>query len=397
MRGYWKELYHARWVILGISAATFVLSWIGMLGRFETAGLDTFNILQAPKDPSHVVIVGITEEDYASKLFNATSPLSVSSVQRILTAIADAHPSVIGIDLDTSGDAFQNLKTQPDWPPVVWAHEGIWSEKTRTFHKERVLGGLDPEHVRDDTGLSAFPVDSDGIVRRFARYFPLDGGGVEPSFAWALVTVACQKDNPRRVPGCDALPIEKISEEESKETLRLNFAGQRFNFDPLSVQPILKTAEDPQSQWSKSSPFRNQIVLLGGFYHAARDFYVTPVGGMEGVQLMGQTIETEFSGLRSLNEFVMVVLDLATGALLVFISYRYPLQLGKALMLSLLSLVVVPPLCSLIAFSTLSLWFNFVPMIVGVLIHELYEHGREYSHLREKFLAEERARMQHDG
>ena len=61
--------------------------------------------------------------------------------------------------------------------------------------------------------------------------------------------------------------------------------------------------------------------------------------------------------------------------------------------------MVVPPLFSFITFSTLGRWFNFVPMIVGVLMHELYEHGREYHHLREKMLAEERTcvqEMQHD-
>ena len=403
MRGYWKELFHARWVILAITAATFALSWTGLLDRFETAGLDTLNILQKPKDPRHVVIVGITEQDYASKLFNETSPLDEKSVQRILNAIAEAHPSVIGVDLDTSSDAFRSLNTQPDWPPMVWARDGIWDEHTKTFHRLRVLGGRDPARVKDGTGLSALPLDSsDGIIRRFARYLPLEGGGVEPAFAWSVVRAACATDNPRRVAGCQATHVEEISAEKSKEALRLNFAGQRFNFDPLSVEPMLETAEQSGSQWSTSSPLQNQIVLLGGFYHAARDTYVTPVGSMEGVKLVAQAIESEFSGggIRSFNETLMVILDLASGALLVFISWRYPFQLGKALTLSLLCLVVVPPICSFIAFSTLGRWFNFVPMIVGVLLHELYDHGREYYHLREKALAEEGSRaeeVQHDG
>jgi hypothetical protein len=49
------------------------------------------------------------------------------------------------------------------------------------------------------------------------------------------------------------------------------------------------------------------------------------------------------------------------------------------------SLVLVPVLClagSLAAFSTLALWFNFVSVVVSVLIHQFYEHAREYRRLR---------------
>jgi CHASE2 domain-containing sensor protein len=392
MQGYWKELYAARWVIVAITVATFALFQLGMLDRFETAGLDTLNILQAPKDPSHVVIVGITEQDYTSR-FHQTSPLDPKSVESIIAAIANARPSVIGIDLDTSSDAFKELKTSANWPSVVWARDGIWNENTKTFRRERVLGGADPAREKDDAGLAAMPLDSDGIVRRFARYLPSEGG-VEPSFAWSVVRAACRPDNPMRIPACAGLAVEEISEEKSKEALQLNFASQRFNFEPLSAELLLEANQQPQ--WQTSSPLRGKIVLLGGFYHAARDVYTTPVGSLDGVKLVSQAIETEFSGggIRSFNELVMVLLDLASGALLVFISYCYPHHLGKALSLSLLSLVVVPPLFSFIAFSTLGRWFNFVPMIVGVLMHELYEHGREYHHLREKMLVEERARVQ---
>ena len=111
---------------------------------------------------------------------------------------------------------------------------------------------------------------------------------------------------------------------------------------------------------------------------------VTPVGLMAGVQLMAQAIETELTGggIRPINEIQAILLDLLSGALLVYFSYRYPTQLGKSLLLSLIALVILPPLFSYLAFSTLGRWFNFAPMLVGVLMHELYEHGKEYGELR---------------
>ncbi|HXO37252.1 MAG TPA: CHASE2 domain-containing protein, partial [Candidatus Acidoferrum sp.] len=158
-----------------------------------------------------------------------------------------------------------------------------------------------------------------------------------------------------------------------------NFSGERFDFSPLSAHYVLAVAHEVG--WANNGPFHNKIVLLGGFFRAGRDIHITPVGKMAGVQLMAQAVETELrgGGIRPLNEAVAIILDILAGTILVWFSYRF--QLATALLLSLLAIPLFSLTSSYLAFSSLARWFNFVPVIVGVLIHELYHHAREYHHL----------------
>lgn len=368
--GYWRQLYRAKWVIVAITAGTFLLSSSGMLDHFETAGLDAFNLLKQPVDPLNVVIVAITDDDYQSEPFHSISPLNVGGVQEVLNAIALARPRVIGVDLDTSDVRFKELHAPPGDIQIVWGRDARLLKESKTFALEPVLGGRDPESF----GVALLPIDGDGIVRRYRREFP-GSGGIAPSFPWAVIEKACG-EHPEKY----CAKVDKAEQEH--ETLLLNFAGQRFAFEPLSTGNLRLAAMGPE--WTKSSPLLNKIVILGGNYHAARDSQVTPVGTMEGVQLMAQAIETELTGggIRRVNEYQAILLDLLSGALLVYFSYRFPNQLGKALLLSLIALVILPLVFSYLAFSTLGRWFNFVPVLVGVLLHELYEHGKEYGELR---------------
>jgi CHASE2 domain-containing sensor protein len=381
---YWRHLWRAKWVILAITGGAFLLSSAGMLDRFETAGLDTFNILKSPADPKHVVIVGIDDHDY-QYLFNSTSPLASAEVEKILKAIAAAQPRVIGVDLDTASKGFTGLQTPPSAPPIVWGRDAVWDDAKKQFTPLLVLGGSNPTRQMDVAAIAQFPIDSDGIIRRYRRTFPVSAGAPEPSFPWAVTEKACPPQNPME--GCAGVDPQ----EQSARGLVLNFAGQRFNFTPLSASVVLEAAAQPQ--WSINSPLRGRIVLLGGAYRAARDLYVTPVGPMQGVQLMAQAIETELSGggIRPLNEAAAILLDLLSGAILVLISYRYHGRLGWALLMSLLALMVLPLVSSFFAFSTFARWFNFVPIAVGVLLHQFYEHAREYQRLRQQHFASKRA------
>src|SRR5262249_14189611 len=242
----------------------------------------TFNILQTIKDPTHVVIVSIDDEDYKA-LFNATSPLNSEDLQKLLAAIAKGQPKVVGVDIDTSSESFQAIQTPDQWPAIVWGRDAVWKEETRTFRVLPVLGGKDPARNLDSVGIAQLPLDADGIVRRYQRRFPIEGGGKTDSFPWAVVEAACATPHP--MAGCNAVE-KKVG--SSKRGLVLNFAGQRFSFTPLSARYVLQVKDQPG--WATNGPLREQIVLLGGNYRAARDTQVTPVGPMQGVQLMAQAI-----------------------------------------------------------------------------------------------------------
>ena len=149
-------------VVIGVSLVTFGLHHVGLLDRFETAGLDAFNVLRPARDSTDLVVIGIQEQDYAKPtLFNGTSPLDCKAVRRIIDAIAAGHPTVIGIDLDTSSGDFACLGApagrNASWPPIVWAQDAIWNPETREFSPQPVLrGALTPPGPPHATGIAVW-------------------------------------------------------------------------------------------------------------------------------------------------------------------------------------------------------------------------------------------------
>jgi CHASE2 domain-containing sensor protein len=337
----------------------------GWLDRFETAGLDAFNLLQTSRDPNHVTIVGVDDDDYRS-IFGNKSPLDADKLMELIASVAAGKPSLIGVDFDTSSTN-QSYVIPPDWPPLIWAQDAI--EIEGKLQPLPPLGG-GPIRLGDDVGIAVLPLDPDGIVRRYRRYFDLGAERKSQSFPRAVVRAYCKLASSE----CPALASE--SSEHRSNDLLLNFSGERFNFSPVSARHILSVADEPA--WRENGPIRNRIVLIGGVYRAGRDAQVTPVGRMSGVQLMAQAIESELSGggVRAVNEILAIVLEVLSGAVVVWIGYRF--ELGTAVVLIFLAIPLLSLCSSFLAFSSFSRWFNFAPLVVSVLVHELYHHARRY-------------------
>ena len=369
------HLLSAAWVIVGVSVATVLLERAGVLDRFETTGLDAFNVLRRPIDPSDVVLLGITDADYGS-LFNETSPLACEPLRRILDAIAAGNPRVVGVDLDTSASTFACLRGNHAWPPVVWAVDATWDEDANTFTEIPPLAGQGAGN--DASGIALLPQDADGVVRRYYRYLPMRGGERRPTFAWSVVQRGC-------IAECDTCCRAAMSASPD-DGLRLNFAGERFNFKPLSVQFVLDAAANsraPGSVWGTQGLLTQKIVLLGGYYRQARDTEATAIGSISGLQINAQAIESELhgGGIRPMNRWLEFTFDLLAGCVLVIVNYELRTRLARALGLSLLLVPVLCLVASFLAFSAFALWFNFVPVVVSVLVHQFYQHAREYQRL----------------
>jgi CHASE2 domain-containing sensor protein len=368
-----RAVIRAMPVILAVVLATVLMSSLGWLERFESAGFDTFNILQSPRDPSHVVLAAITDEDYRN-LFAETSPLDPARLYQIIQAIAQGSPSLIAVDIDTSSSVFRRFQAPPDWPPIVWGQD---FEQSEDFVRPLSVLAGQPIRDRDSVGIAALPQDSDGIVRRHLREFRTEKGTV-PSFPWQVIQTASNLG----ISEFRAASLE--GEGHNTKGLLLNFSGERYNLAPLSVGFVLQGAQG--EDWKLRGPFKNKVVILGGSYRAARDTYVTPVGMMLGVQLMAQAVESEMGGgIRGFNHFVELLFDLVCGVLLVVVHHRFRPSLALAL-----SLIAIPVFClcgSYLAFSTMARWFNFVPVVVGVQIHQLYDHAKDYSRMQAQLAA----------
>jgi CHASE2 domain-containing sensor protein len=377
-----RHLGRAMPLILIISAITFSIEYVGWLDNFENSSLDAINLLNSPLEPSHLVLIGITDQDYLT-YFSGTSPLNPEVLCRVIDAIASGQPRAIGIDLDTSSGIFQRLHVPETWPPLVWGQDAAFSGDQ--LEPVPVLGNQAIRKM-DAAGIAALPQDSDGVIRRYLRAFPTSRDSAF-SFPWEVVRVACNTDFEKNHPDAKKDLFCRAAsgrDSESAKALRLNFSGERYTFSPLSVANVLQAAQG--TGWRVNGPLHDKVVLFGGYYRAARDFYVTPVGKMAGLQLMAQAVESELGGgIRLQNHLSALILDMICGLILVLIHYRLRLALAVAI-----SLVAIPLLAicgSAIAFHTFAWWINFVPITLGVLIHQLYNHAAEYQRLQKELVA----------
>ena len=309
-------------------------------------------------------MVYVTDDDYR-RLFKGQSPLDASEFARAINAISKGGAPVIGIDIDTSDRTFQKLRVDPTWPAIVWGEDGIVDDKGR-IHAIAPLGGRSVRLA----GLTVFPIDGDGVVRQYQRLFRTDSSEL-PSLSWALVQSFCAAARP----SCKRVD----SSSKSTERFVLHFTHESSSSARLSMSDVLSASTS--ARWQASRPFRDRIVLIGGSYRAGRDVIISPMGAKPGVSLVADAVRTELGQgpIQPLRDGLAFIVDLLIGALIVYISYRFPPML--ALALTLLALPVMTVIGSFVAFATLAKWINFVPVVLGMFIHQLYDYGAEYRRL----------------
>ena len=346
-------------VVLAAALITHALedSWI--FRHLENSNLDTWLLAKKPATSKKVFVVTITDDDYKD-LFHGASPLNQELVLRIVQAIAAAGPRIIGVDLDTSGWNTA-LVPLPANVPIVWARE--FSEDPLPTGLANVLGGSG-EGVC--FGLPALMPDEDGVIRRYEPLIQSKGGQEEAGFAR------------RTVVGCGD-PVAHEKELAREEARLINFIGDRLAFEHLSSTAILALSAVPG--WNASNPLKGKIVLLGGAFRAARDKFFTPVGRMDGVDILAHTVHSELPGgevPRPGGGFFFAA-DLLLGVLLVAGVWLLPRAWALPVIFVAMPLLAFG--ASWAAFQSVGYFASFVPVLGGVLIHELIEHVLEHRHL----------------
>ena len=252
-------LQAAPWIVI-LMVPVYFMEASGALKGFESAGLDTFLRFHSRKMSDRVVIVEITDQDYESQdLFQGKSPLKRELLTDLISNIQRYDPAVIAMDFDTrSKDWCQNPAlpanimpetSNPPKRPVIWAE--IPTSIEEQMRLTPVLGGM----LRDRryVGVPRFPVDSDGLVRRYEEEFSVTGSlqdcssepvhstdipegeqhlsptgtrDIFPSFSKAILDRACER-------GVDCLSPRQ----ERHGRVIFNFYGDRYRF------PIIQSHE----------------------------------------------------------------------------------------------------------------------------------------------------------
>ncbi len=402
--GYRREIIRAFPVIC---ITIMLVSWAeaaGWFRGFEMSHLDTMIRLRSREPSKNIVVVEISEADYL-KEFHGTSPLDKSELLRLILAVQNYNPSVIGVDIDTNdwgaacgsgqtsaakcaeidkklNELRENEKTLPGTAKKRSAI--VWAAVPRTLEPPLQLkagpGGL--PLGTDHEGIPRFPVDSDGSVRHFdsqVEIAKVNGGCPKPAelqrekcylltFAEAILT---------QYPGFTAKP--------SDERVIFNFYGDRYRFPIIEARQLLPDDSKPDTRTtrekvnatleiedSRAALLAGKIVLIGGSFQEARDAYFTPLGPMQGVELNALAIQTDLSGggIRDFNEVCEYLLDWVVSILIVGVFYRYGTRPWKALKISTLA-ILAALISSLIAFNTVAYWFNFIPIAAGVVVDQI--------------------------
>jgi CHASE2 domain len=296
-----------------------------------------------------------------------------------------------------------NAQGSAPHPPVIWAE--VPSNIEEPLRLTPVLGGVlqDPNYA----GVPRFPVDSDGLVRRYEEEFSVAGSlgdcssqparstdipegeqhlsaatrrDIFPSFAKAILDHACD----HRGVDCSSL------RQERHEPVIFNFYGDRYRFPIIQshefIGPAAKSlAENPDLKAQRTALFHNKIVLIGGNFSAARDIYMTPLGSMAGVELIALAVESDFGGgIRETQRWLEKLADFVVGSLIVFLYFYYRRRPRVAFLASLFGIPLVAGIFSLVLFQTAAYWFNFMPIIIGMVLHQMLELSESCGELQKE-------------
>ena len=349
------RLSHSKPALFTIAFIVLLFQMRKFPEQLANSSLDAAISVQRSVPARSVRLVTIDDEDYA-RLFHARSPLDTHVLSQVLAAVAKGQPRAIVVDLDTEDSSFAELQTP--LVPTVWNVSGEEMPDGR-FKVAAPLSGR-PLPAGSVAALAMAPRDDRGIVRGYQHTYPLEDGGTidSPGFAAA-----------RMIAG--GAPAEL-----SHHAGEVHFLDYRYRFVPVKVGDLL---EDAQTDgWERMALFRGQVVVIGGTYRVARDQYATPKGQMNGCEIVAQAAAAEIDGtfISPVSRWMTGLLMIAGGLLILGVYHWLTFRL--AFLISLLMVPVLSIASNWILFHRFAAWGAMVPLVIAVIVAELYSKATLY-------------------
>jgi hypothetical protein len=355
------RLSHSKAGLFTIAMVVLVFQMRTLPEQLANTSLDAAITVQRSVPARSVRLVTIDDEDYAS-LFHARSPLDPEVFARILRGVAAGRPRAIVVDIDTEDSSFLTMPTP--LVPTVWnvAGEQLADGK---FKIATPLGGRWPARG-SVAALALAPRDERGIVRGYQHTYPLENGQSVDSPGYAAARIVAGH----------------APQESTHHAGETHFLDYRYRFVPIRAGELLQDAD--AGAWGKMALFAGQVVVIGGSYQVARDQYATPKGIMNGSEIVAQAAAAEIDGTfispvsRWLTALLMIAGGLVTLAVYHWLKFR---------MAFLVSLAMVPALSiasNWILFHRFAAWGAMVPLVIAVIVAELYTKAALYLAFYEK-------------
>ena len=190
--------------------------------------------------------------------------------------------------------------------------------------------------------------------------YPLESGGQvdSPGFAAARIVAGHAPEDSASVGG---------------ETHFLDF---RYRFTPIKASDLVQDAAS--DTWGQMGFFKDQVVVLGGTYRVARDQYATPRGLMNGCEIVAQAVAAEIEGtsISSASRWSTGLMMIAGG--LVTLAVYHWLKFRVAFLVSLALVPALSVASNWILFHRLAAWGAMVPLVIAVIVAELYSQAALY-------------------
>jgi len=269
------------------------------------------------------------------------------------------------VDLDTSDGVYQPLAKVSWGIPVIWARQATFSQRARKFYTAEALGGAGSPN---SAGLVELIADSDGAVRRYRRFLQTDCGHLP------LLPVALLKAG-------------GMADRRDEDELLVDFYGHTSgrHRDHWWAGDIIKAGTDPDIV--REQPLKNKIVLLGVGYRGI-DELRTPLGWMNGVEILAHIAETDHLNVAPTTRRVLSLIILA-GAFLIALGFA---TLGTRR--------AVSAAVAGTGASALLMWFYtssirdtllLVAVLVAVLAQQIYSKVKEFLKREGERVAEKNA------
>jgi hypothetical protein len=406
-RGLVHFVRHEKWALVTsvlLVALVQYLEYHGWLASPEGIVLDLF-LRHAPAHhvdrPPPIVTLEVDDSAY-DNCFCATSPMNPAVLKEIISRAAQDSPAVIGVDvitdapIDYSGIRAELVKAGSEfrgntivWAVAVdgarrdptWFWSWLWGDRDPlVVQPSRLLGqdATDPEAHGIHWAIPVFPLEEDLHLRRFPRKLSVLVGNhstpvSEPSLASRIVEEYCR---PGQGHHCDVRARDDdvlFSADQSGIThlqVACDQAGSCPREGPVSIHF--------KAMSQASALPTGAIVLIGGTFHQAKDYYNTPVGrNVPGLWINAYAIRAELAGwdLTETSPSLAIALDLVIGVVIVFVFSRRWSSLRPMIAASFLMVPAALAL-SAIAFWLGYIWLSCIGVAVGLMPHVILEIWR---------------------
>ncbi len=405
---------------LVISVIVTVMAWLGHYRPYDNVLTDFLQSVTYKK-AKDVTLLFITEDEY-KRGFKSISPLSRSRLADTIDMLVKLEASVIALDIDISEATLEDQKllkalenaSEENIPIVVTANLTEIKNKYMLNDNSKLERPYSVERLHfTNAGFILFEdaspgnqwvnkvmyggvdcrMDVDGVFRRADPLYMIKENNSQrpvPSFPVAVSAAylgMSEKDLEKALSNINKNSImlstkEKYDkpstkEENHKEETEIhigrdgritpNFIGNYEHFDrEVNLTRLFKDYGHGKS--GGMTIFKDKVVIVGGSYDE-KDFYITPVGRMTGMEILANITQNIINHnlIKHTNFWMAFVIEVLLGALvaLAFILVKR----FWATVICLLILLPVVVYASILSFGASYYWFDFIPTIAGVFLH----------------------------